>query len=118
MLITSEFVPFYVFSRYAGIVAASILGYILPVAIYLKTHEGKVRSKFSWVYAGAMKGQLRNNNEIVDDANIAEQNDFNNNILFFIVLGVFGVCSLLVGLGIEVLSVFGITREIDPTVNY
>lgn len=102
----------------AGIAAASILGYILPVAIYLKTHEYKVRRKLvdlrlrRYVY-----DRERDLTCGADDSSMDsdEQCDFNRNFMFFVFLGVFGVCSLMVGLTMEVLSVFGVGRETDPT---
>jgi len=106
----------------SGIVAASCLGYIIPVAIYLKTHEDEVRSKFSrsripgiayFCFGGSDEWGSATKIE-----NSANQKDLDNNIIFFIALGVFGVCSLVVGLCLEVLSVFGVAKEIDPTVNY
>jgi hypothetical protein len=97
-----------------GIVAASVLGYILPVAIYLKTHEEKVRQML--VSLGLWDCSLEADFEY--DVDSEEQSDFESNTVFFVILGVFGVCSLMVGLMIELMSVFGVGNHIDPSVNY
>lgn len=86
----------------SGIVAASILGYILPVAIYLKTHEDKVQLKL----ASLGLGEYNKEEAMEVDKNSAEQCDFDRNCLFFVLLGVFGVSSLLVGLAIELMNAF------------
>ena len=53
-----------------------------------------------------------------DDSDDEEQRNFDRNLIFFIVLGVFGVCVLAVGVAIELMSVLKVGEEIDPTVNY
>lgn len=99
--------------------AASCLGYIVPVAIYLKTHEDKVRSMFSGsnIVTVHLSGSDEWSGRTKTETSV-NQRDFDSNIIFFIMLGVFGACSLVVGLCIEMLSLFGVTEEIDPTVNY
>ena len=91
-----------------------MLGYIIPVSIYLKTHEEKVRVKFAeWGVMASSPADC-----FGYETDCKDQREFNKKIFFFMILGVFGVCSLLIGLTIELMSIFGMAQQVKPTDNY
>lgn len=101
-----------------GIVAASILGYILPVAIYLKTYEAQVRRKLVTLGLVEQNSGASQGRDSGRDVDTTEQRDFDKNIALFVVLGVFGVCSLLIGLVVELMGMFTVTQGGDSTAMY
>lgn len=102
-----------------GIVAASILGYILPVCIYLKTHEERVWRRlaaFGVCECFTEGGQEKHMDE---DDEEEEERAFSRNVGFFVLMGVFGATSLLAGLAVELRHMLGGGGvSTDPTAEY
>ena len=80
------------------------------MAIYLKANEVEVRRKLDWIWLG---------NSVSSKCRPWDSDSVqHNSIYFFVMLGIFGVCSLIVGLIMEVVSACGLGQEISPTANY
>lgn len=110
---------------FSGVVAASSLGYILPVAIYLKTNEietkATLRRLSSLVCCFSNEGSKPGERTIQFDADLSDGKTahMNRKIVFYMSIGVFGLCALVIGLVTEILHALSIrSLETDSRANY
>jgi hypothetical protein len=125
--LVSTFIQLFIISMIwvQGILAASMLGYVLPSAIYLKSNQAQIRRMLFPTLPASSSSSADEWNDVTalrkDEVGLdAEPTPpgLMGKFIFTATLGTFGVLMLVMGLAMEIYHLTRGEEYIDPTTNY